>query len=97
MFAKICQEAAMATMNISLPDAMKQWVEEQVQTGRYANSSDVVRDLVRKEQERAEAREKLDQMVEQALASGIVEISREDLLARMKAKRTEAAAQQKSG
>lgn len=87
----------MATMNISLPDAMKQWVEAQVQTGRYANSSDVVRDLVRKEQERAEAREKLDQMVEQALASGIVEISREDLLARMKAKRTEAAAQQKSG
>ena len=87
----------MATMNISLPDAMKQWVEAQVETGRYANSSDVVRDLVRKEQERAEAREKLDQMVEQALASGIVEISREDLLARMKAKRTEAAAQQKSG
>jgi antitoxin ParD1/3/4 len=70
----------MATMNISLPDAMKQWVEAQVQTGRYANSSDVVRDLVRREQERAEAREKLDQMVEQALASGIVEISREDLL-----------------
>ncbi|MEQ8601593.1 MAG: type II toxin-antitoxin system ParD family antitoxin [Devosia sp.] len=86
----------MATMNISLPDAMKQWVEEQVQTGRYANSSDVVRDLVRKEQERAEAREKLDQMVEQALASGVVEISREDLLARMKAKRMEAVAQQKS-
>lgn len=86
----------MATMNISLPDAMKQWVEEQVQTGRYANCSDVVRDLVRKEQERAEAREKLDQMVEQALASGVVEISREDLLARMKAKRMEAVAQQKS-
>ena len=86
----------MATMNVSLPDAMKKWVEQQVETGRYANSSDVVRDLVRKEQERAEARAKLDEMVEQALATGIVEISREDLLARMKAKRMEAVAQQKS-
>ena len=86
----------MATMNISLPDAMKHWVEAQVETGRYANSSDVVRDLVRKEQERAEAREKLDQMVEQALASGIVETSREDLLARLKAKRQETIAGQKS-
>lgn len=86
----------MATMNISLPDAMKQWVEEQVETGRYANSSDVIRDLVRKEQARADAREKLDQMVEQALTSGIVEISREELLARMKAKRLDAIAQQKS-
>ncbi|QYO76122.1 type II toxin-antitoxin system ParD family antitoxin [Devosia salina] len=86
----------MATMNVSLPDAMKQWVEEQVETGRYANSSDVIRDLVRKEQARADAREKLDQMVEQALASGIVEISREDLLARMKAKRLDVIAQQKS-
>jgi len=83
-------------MNVSLPDAMKQWVEEQVETGRYANASDVVRDLVRREQERAEARAKLDEMVDQALASGIVEISRKDLLARMKAKRLEAIAQQKS-
>lgn len=43
----------MAAMNVSLPDAMKAWVEEQVQTGRYGNSSDYVRDLVRRDQERA--------------------------------------------
>lgn len=35
----------MATMNISLPDPMKAWVEEQAKSGRYANTSDVVRDL----------------------------------------------------
>jgi antitoxin ParD1/3/4 len=95
---KDCQysELAMATMNVSLPDAMKEWVEKQVESGRYANASDVVRDLVRREQERAEAREKLDQMVEDALASGIVEMSREGLLARMKAKRLEALERQKS-
>ncbi|MBN1958353.1 MAG: type II toxin-antitoxin system ParD family antitoxin [Desulfuromonadales bacterium] len=39
----------MATMNISLPDQMKNWVEECVQSGRYANASDYVRDLIRRD------------------------------------------------
>lgn len=39
----------MATMNISLPEQMKNWVEECVQSGRYANASDYVRDLIRKD------------------------------------------------
>ncbi len=39
----------MATMNISLPEQMKAWVEECVQSGRYANSSDYVRDLIRQD------------------------------------------------
>lgn len=69
----------MATMNVSLPDKMKQWVEEQVQTGRYGNASDYVRDLVRRDQERAEARQKLQDLVDDALASGINTRSREEL------------------
>ena len=60
----------MATMNISLPDAMKQWVEEQVQTGRYGNSSDYVRDLVRKDQERADAVLELNRLIDEGFASG---------------------------
>lgn len=36
----------MGTMNISLPDPMKSWVEDQAKSGRYANSSDYVRDLI---------------------------------------------------
>ncbi|MCK4622744.1 MAG: type II toxin-antitoxin system ParD family antitoxin [Desulfuromonadales bacterium] len=39
----------MATMNISLPDQMKTWVEECVHSGRYANASDYVRDLIRQD------------------------------------------------
>ncbi|MFM8607984.1 MAG: type II toxin-antitoxin system ParD family antitoxin [Hyphomicrobiales bacterium] len=42
----------MATMNISLPDQMKEWVEAQALTGRYSNASDYVRDLIRRDQER---------------------------------------------
>lgn len=86
----------MATMNISLPDKMKQWVEEQVETGRYGNSSDYVRDLVRRDQERAEARQKLQQVVDEALASGRVEMSRDQLLERLRSKAQAAIEQKKS-
>jgi len=41
-----------ATMNISLPDQMKEWVERRAASGRYSNSSDVLRDLIREAQER---------------------------------------------
>jgi len=44
----------MATMNVSLPDPMKDWVEDRVKSGRYANASDYVRDLIRRDQERRE-------------------------------------------
>ncbi|KQX40470.1 hypothetical protein ASD04_07575 [Devosia sp. Root436] len=86
----------MATMNVSLPDKMKQWVEDQVQTGRYGNASDYVRDLVRRDQERAEAREKLQQMVDEALASGRVEMTREQLLDRVMSRARAAVAARKS-
>jgi antitoxin ParD1/3/4 len=42
----------MATMNISLPDQMKEWVERRAASGRYSNSSDVLRDLIREAQDR---------------------------------------------
>jgi antitoxin ParD1/3/4 len=42
----------MATMNVSLPDPMKDWVEAQVSADRYSNASDYVRDLIRRDQER---------------------------------------------
>ena len=69
----------MATMNVSLPDAMKAWVEEQVQTGRYGNSSDYVRDLVRRDQERAAARAALYKLLDEGVEGGFSEQSAEDI------------------
>ena len=60
----------MATMNISLPERMKTWVETQSRTGRFANSSDYVRDLIRRDQERRQALDALQTAVDDALASG---------------------------
>ena len=44
----------MATMNVSLPAPMKDWVEAQAKTGRYSNASDYVRDLIRRDQARTD-------------------------------------------
>lgn len=60
----------MATMNISLPDQMKAWVEEQAATGDYANVSDYVRDLIRHDRERREAIADLQDKIDEGLASG---------------------------
>ncbi|HBY39238.1 MULTISPECIES: type II toxin-antitoxin system ParD family antitoxin [Marisediminitalea] len=45
----------MATLNVSLPDEMRTWIDEQVKTGKYANASDYIRDLVRRNQSERDA------------------------------------------
>jgi antitoxin ParD1/3/4 len=45
----------MVTMNISLPEKMKKRVQARIARGNYANASDYVRDLIRKDIERRDA------------------------------------------
>ena len=69
----------MATMNVSLPDAMKMWVEDQARSGRYSNASDYVRDLIRKDQDRAEKIAGMQALVNGGLESGIGTHSMDEL------------------
>ncbi len=55
-FGKIPIMLPMSTMNISLPDPLKSFVDEQVRKRGYGTSSEYVRDLIRKDQERARLR-----------------------------------------
>jgi len=43
-------------MNISLPDALKNFVDTQVSQGHYGTSSEYIRELIRKDQERQKLR-----------------------------------------
>jgi antitoxin ParD1/3/4 len=45
----------MATLNISITQDMRDWVNQQIACGRYANASDYVRDLIRTNQSAADA------------------------------------------
>jgi antitoxin ParD1/3/4 len=59
LFAKICQnyyDCIMSTMNISLPEALKSFVDEQVNSRGFGTSSEYVRELIRKDQERLQLR-----------------------------------------
>ncbi len=60
----------MATMNVSLPEPMKEWVETQARSGRYSNTSDYVRDLIRRDQDRAEKVENMQRLISEGLESG---------------------------
>ena len=75
--ANICQTEGeiikvntMATMNISLPDPMRDWVEIQVEGGRYSNNSDYVRDLIRRDQECNDKLKALQSAITKGINSG---------------------------
>lgn len=77
----------MATMNVSLPDPMKEWVEARAKTGRYSNASDYVRDLIRKDQDRQAALDELQALVTEGMESGPAEaFDVETFVARMRRK-----------
>lgn len=63
----------MATMNVSLPDAMRDWVQSRIDSGHYANNSDYIRDLIRHDQLQAEKLRALQAAIEVGRASGIAE------------------------
>jgi antitoxin ParD1/3/4 len=81
----------MATMNISVPDPMKDWVQAQVETGAYANTSDYVRDLIRKDQENRAKLAALQKAIAEGLESGLSDKSFDEIIqaARQKLKAPE--------
>lgn len=76
----------MATMNISLPDQMREWVEAQAKSGKYGNASDYMRDLIRHDQERAAKIAHMQVLVDEARASGISNKTAEEVIATARAK-----------
>ena len=71
----------MATMNVSLPDPMKDWVEAQAKTGRYSNASDYVRDLIRRDQARTDKIAEMQRLVDDGIKSGVGTRSKDELFA----------------
>ncbi len=52
IFAKTGIVTCMGTMNISLPDHLKSFVDEQVAGRGYGTSSEYIRELIRRDQDR---------------------------------------------
>jgi antitoxin ParD1/3/4 len=59
----------MTNVNISLPETLKQYIEEQVANGGYGTTSEYVRELIR-EDKRRKAQGELEALLLEGLESG---------------------------
>jgi antitoxin ParD1/3/4 len=57
------------TLSFSLPETMRSYIDARVATGHYGNTSEYIRELVRKDQAE-EGRVRLRALIEEGLASG---------------------------
>jgi antitoxin ParD1/3/4 len=74
-------DISMAQLNVTIPPALRSWVDHRVAEGRYTSASDLVRDLLRKDQEAAEEEaEWLRGLIAEGLASGRLNQRPEDVL-----------------
>jgi antitoxin ParD1/3/4 len=60
------KEEAMESMNISLPEPLRQFVEGQIASGRYSSASEYIRELIREDEKR-----KAEQRLEALLLEGL--------------------------
>jgi antitoxin ParD1/3/4 len=78
----------MASMNISVPDSMREWVQRRIEGGEYSSVSDYVRDLIRRDQNAKERQLSVDDIrrtIEDGRAAGGT-VPAEDVFARIEDK-----------
>lgn len=67
----------MQTMNISLPDPLKEFVDHQIAEGRYSSVSEYIRELIRDDEKRR-AEQRLEALLLEGLESEESELTRQD-------------------
>jgi antitoxin ParD1/3/4 len=78
----------MASMSISVPDSMQEWVQRRIESGEYPSVSDYVRDLIRRHQDTHARRLSIDDVrrtIEEGRTSG-GSLPAEDVFARLEDK-----------
>lgn len=67
----------MQSMNISLPDPLKQYVDRQIAQGRYSSASEYVRELIRADEKR-KAEDELEAKLLEGLQSSTTALTAAD-------------------
>jgi antitoxin ParD1/3/4 len=67
----------MQSMNISLPEPLKQFVDGQISTGRYSSASEYVRELIRADEKR-KAEDRLEAKLLEGIDSAETELTPAD-------------------
>jgi antitoxin ParD1/3/4 len=71
---------AMTDLSFSIPESMLHWLQQRAAAGEYTDVGDLLRALVRREQERTQRIEWLREQIEEGHSSGIVDGEPEDLI-----------------
>ena len=56
-------------MSFALPESMREYIDERVRAGNYGNTSEYLRDLIRRDQQ-AQAARRLRELIAEGLESG---------------------------
>jgi antitoxin ParD1/3/4 len=67
----------MQSMNISLPEPLKEFVDGQIASGRYSSASEYVRELIRDDEKR-KAEERLESLLLEGLSGEERKLTRKD-------------------
>ena len=67
----------METMNVSLPDPLRRFVDKQIASGRYSSASEYIRELIRFDEKRR-AQERLEGLLLEGLGSPSGEMTARD-------------------
>ncbi len=67
----------MPSMNISIPEPMRRWVESLVKLGKYGNTSEYIRDLIRQDQKQR-SQEELEALLLEGLKGPNSAMTRKD-------------------
>jgi antitoxin ParD1/3/4 len=60
---------ATTTMSFALPDVLRDYIDQRVRSGQYGNTSEYLRDLIRRDQQE-QAKQALRSLIEEGLKSG---------------------------
>ena len=69
--------SSITTLNVSLPEAMRKWIQAQVADGGYSSASEYVRSLIRADQKRI-SEERLDALLLEGLQGKSSEMTAKD-------------------
>jgi antitoxin ParD1/3/4 len=70
-------------MSFALPEAMRRYVDQRVASGQYGNTSEYLRELIRRDQEE-QAKKRLRELIEEGLNSGPAQALTPDRIAKLK-------------
>ncbi len=71
------------TMSFALPEPLRDYIDERVRSGQYGNTSEYLRDLIRRDQQ-AQAAQRLRLLIADGLESGDPRAATDDVVAELR-------------